>query len=73
MPAALMIGQRFSILAPSVSGVCWSRGGISYPRSASRKRIARVITMAALSLAITVFWGCRYPQAYLGAGGMADE
>ena len=40
MPAALMIGHHFSISAlwkaASASGVCCSRGGISWPRSASR-------------------------------------
>src|SRR6516164_9888909 len=40
IPAALMIGHHFSISAfcsaRSASGVCWSRGKISSPRSARR-------------------------------------
>src|SRR6516164_2779617 len=42
IPAALMIGHHFSISAfcsaRSASGVCWSRGKISWPISASRLR-----------------------------------
>src|SRR5262249_20792348 len=58
IPAALMIGPHFSIpalsMAASVSGVCCSRGKISWPRSASRARTtgsAKVSTTAALSRA----------------------
>jgi hypothetical protein len=39
MPAALIIGHHFSMSAfcnaRSAPGVCWSRGGTSYPRSVS--------------------------------------
>jgi len=56
--AALMMGHHFSMSAfcsaPSASGVCWSRGGISRPSSASRLRTfasAKASTTAALS-----FW-----------------
>src|SRR5262245_48090660 len=60
--ADLIIGHHFSISAlcnaASASGVCWSRGKISCPRSASRARtvgLARAATAAALSLAIIFF------------------
>src|SRR4051812_13701664 len=59
-PAALMIGHHFSISAlwwaPSPSGVCWSRGGMSWPRSANLPRTvpsANASTTAPLSLATT--------------------
>src|SRR5580704_189114 len=62
MFAALMIGHHFSISAlckaRSASGVCWSRGKISCPRSARRARrpgSAKAATAAALSLAMMSF------------------
>src|SRR5262249_19644510 len=61
MFAALMIGHHFSIsavwYAASASGVCCSRGNISWPRFASRARTfgsASASTTAALSLLMTV-------------------
>jgi hypothetical protein len=60
MLAALMNGHHFSISAlwkaPNASGVCWSRGGISAPKSATRCRTAgsaRASATAPLSLAMT--------------------
>src|SRR5437660_4290246 len=57
--AALIIGHHFSISAlcrlASACGVCWSRGGISEPRSRSRDRTvasANVSTAAELSLSM---------------------
>src|SRR2546426_110927 len=62
MLAALMMGHHFSASAfwkaPSTSGVCWSRGGISGPSSASRVRTwgeASASTIAALSFAMIAF------------------
>jgi hypothetical protein len=56
------IGHHFSISAfckaPSAAGVCWSRGGMSCPRSARRWRTAgsaSTSATAALSLAIASF------------------
>jgi hypothetical protein len=58
--AALIIGHHFSVSAlwkaPSASGDCCSRGGISEPRSERRARTAgsaSVSTTAALSFATT--------------------
>ena len=63
MPAALMIGHVLSASAftsaPSASGVCRSRGKISYPRSTNRDRTAGSVsasTAAALSL-LTIPFG----------------
>src|SRR5215468_4294288 len=60
--AALMIGHHFSASAfwnaLSASGVCWSRGGISGPSSASRVRTcgeASASTIDALSFAMIGF------------------
>src|SRR5260221_273890 len=57
--AALIIGHHLSISAlwrlASACGVCWSRGGISEPRSRSRDRTVasvNVSTAAELSLAM---------------------
>ena len=62
MCAAVMMGHHFSISAlwkaPSASGVCWARGKISCPSSASRARTvgaARASITAALSFAAMVF------------------
>src|SRR5438128_9862278 len=60
--AALITGHHFSTSAfckaPSASGVCWSRGGMSAANSEYRARragSAEASTTAALSLAIMSF------------------
>src|SRR5215510_8897439 len=62
IPADLITGHHFSIsalwCAPSTAGVCWSRGGISWPRSPRRLRTlasASVSTIASLTFVTTAF------------------